>query len=191
MFQSDLFGATELRPEGFRYQRDMITLDEERALVEEIKTLPLKEFQFQGFTGKRRTLSFGWRYDFDYMRLVRADDFPPFLIPLRQRAARFAQLDADRLQHALVIEYAPGAAIGWHRDKAAFDEVIGISLLSSCRFRFRREVDGKWQRAAVGAEPRSMYLLSGPARREWEHSIPAVEQLRFSITFRSFVADKP
>ena len=41
------------------------------------------------------------------------------------------------------------------------------------------------ERANVVAEPGSAYLLSGPARREWEHSIPALEALRYSVTFRN------
>jgi len=39
-------------------------------------------------------------------------------------------------------------------------------------------------------EPRSMYLLRGPSRTEWEHGIPAVDALRYSITFRSLAARK-
>ena len=89
------------------------------------------------------------------------------------------------LQQVLVTEYEPGAAIGWHRDKAVFGEVIGISLLSSCTFRLRRKVGTTWERVSVTAEPRSAYLLSGPSRTEWEHSIPAVEALRYSVTFRN------
>jgi alkylated DNA repair dioxygenase AlkB len=85
-----------------------------------------------------------------------------------------------------VTEYSPGAGIGWHRDKAVFDEVVGISLLSACDFRFRRKRGDKWERATVVAEARSAYLLNGPARLEWEHSIPAVNRLRYSITFRNF-----
>lgn len=174
-------------PEGFRYRLDLITPDEERELLRRVETLPFKEFEFQGFTGKRRVVSFGWRYDFNDRELQKADDIPPFLLPLRVRAAKFAGLGPDSLQHVLVTEYAKGAAIGWHRDKAVFDEVVGISLLAPCRFRFRRELpDGKWERAAIVAEPRSAYLLAGPARTQWEHSIPAVEQLRYSITFRNF-----
>src|SRR5689334_5513002 len=179
-------GAPDL-PEGFKYQPDFISPDDEQQLVQQIRTLPLKEFEFQGFLGKRRVVSFGWRYDFNDRELQRADDIPPFLLPLRERAAKFAGLGPDSLQHVLVTEYAEGAAIGWHRDKAVFDEVVGISLLASCRFRFRRQLaDGKWERAAIIAEPRSAYLLAGPARTQWEHSIPAVEQLRYSITFRNF-----
>jgi alkylated DNA repair dioxygenase AlkB len=94
------------------------------------------------------------------------------------------------LQHVLVTEYSPGAAIGWHRDKAVFGDVIGISLLSPCVFRLRRKVGTTWERVSLTAEPRSAYLLRGPSRTEWEHSIPAVEALRYSITFRN-LAQRP
>jgi alkylated DNA repair dioxygenase AlkB len=130
-------------------------------------------------------ISFGWRYDFNDRELQKADDIPPFLLPLRASAAAFAGLSATDLRHVLVTEYAPGAAIGWHRDKGVFDEVIGVSLVSPCRFRFRRKRGQTWERADLTAEPRSAYLLSGPARSEWEHSIPPVDQLRYSITFRN------
>jgi alkylated DNA repair dioxygenase AlkB len=111
---------------------------------------------------------------------------PPFLLPLRARASELAGIATSGFQHVLVTEYAPGAGIGWHRDKAVFDEVVGISLLAACDFRFRRKKSEKWERATVMAEARSAYLLSGPARTQWEHSIPPVEALRYSITFRNF-----
>ena len=86
----------------------------------------------------------------------------------------------------LVTEYGPGAGIGWHRDKAVFGETVGVSLLSPCVLRLRRKVgERKWERGNLTAEPRSAYLLSGPARSEWEHSIPPVDALRYSITFRN------
>jgi alkylated DNA repair dioxygenase AlkB len=87
----------------------------------------------------------------------------------------------------LVTEYSPGAAIGWHRDKAVFAEVVGVSLMAPCRFRFRRQQRVKWERAEIIAEPRSAYLLAGPSRTEWEHSIPPMDRLRYSITYRNFV----
>jgi alkylated DNA repair dioxygenase AlkB len=95
-------------------------------------------------------------------------------------------LDSAGIHHALVTEYSPGAAIGWHKDKAEFDQVVGVSLLAPCRFRFRRKRGSEWERAAVTLLPRSVYLLDGAARSEWEHSIPGVEELRYSITFRNF-----
>ena len=172
-------------PEGFKYQAEIIAASDEQALLEHIRQLPLKEFQFQGFVGKRRTVSFGWHYDFNERAIRAAEPIPPFLLPLREAAAKFAGLAAEKLQQALVIEYDAGASIGWHRDKAVFGDVVGISLLSPCRFRFRRQAGAGWERASLTAEPRSAYLLRGPSRTEWEHSIPAVDALRYSITFRN------
>jgi alkylated DNA repair dioxygenase AlkB len=184
--QPDLFQASPALPEGFRYWPDFLSADEERDLVERFATLPFKEFEFRGYRGNRRVLSFGWQYDFNQMELQRTDDMPAFLLPLRERAARFANLEASDLQHVLLTEYAPGAGIGWHKDKPIFAEVVGISLGSRCAFRFRRKSGRTWERASVVAEPRSAYLLRGPSRTEWEHSIPALDRLRYSITFRNF-----
>jgi alkylated DNA repair dioxygenase AlkB len=183
--QFSLFGSPAKLPEGFRYQPDFISPREEQELVERLTALPFKPFEFQGYLGKRRVVSFGWQYVFDGSGLRKADDMPEFLLALRARAAAFAGIEAEALQHVLLTEYRPGAPIGWHRDRSVFGETVGISLLSPCRFRFRRPTDGKWERAALIAEPRSAYLLSGPSRTEWEHSIPEVEALRYSITFRN------
>ena len=183
--QLSLLEPGPVLPEGFKYQADLVTVAAEQALLEHIRELPLKEFEFQGFVGKRRTVSFGWHYDFNERALRSAQPIPSFLLPIREAAAGFAGLREDQLQQALVIEYGPGASIGWHRDKAVFGDVVGISLLSTCRFRFRRKSGTRWQRASLVAEPRSAYLLRGPSRTEWEHSIPAVDALRYSVTFRN------
>ena len=114
---------------------------------------------------------------------------PDFLLPLRDLAARFAGMPPTELQHVLVTEYAEGAGIGWHRDKAVFGDVVGISLLAPCRFRLRRKQGTAWERVSITAEPRSAYLLRGPSRTEWEHSIPEVDSLRYSITFRNLKRD--
>jgi alkylated DNA repair dioxygenase AlkB len=183
--QLDFFDATPAFPVGFKYQREIITLKAERTLLAEIRKLPFKEFEFHGHVGKRRTVSFGWAYDFSSEHLLPADEMPLFLLTTRQTAADFAGLAAEELQQVLVTEYSPNAGIGWHRDKAVFGDVIGISLLSSCPFRLRRQLGEKWQRVTVEAEPRSAYLLSGVARTQWEHSIPPVDSLRYSITYRT------
>lgn len=188
--QLDMFGApTPKFPEGFRYQDDVLTADEERQLVEDIRDLPFKEFEFQGFTGKRRTVSFGWRYDFNNHALHKTDDIPEFLQTLRGKAAIFADIPASTLQQVLIIEYRDGAGIGWHKDRPIFGDVVGFSLVSSCNFRLRRRDGEKWERVSLTAQPRSAYLLRGPSRWEWEHSIPGVEALRYSITFRNFRAN--
>ncbi len=89
------------------------------------------------------------------------------------------------IKQVLVTEYNAGAGIGWHRDKPHFDRVYGLSLFSSCRFRFRRKAGSRWDRYSFEAQPRSIYRLAGPSRYEWEHSIPEVEALRYSVTFRT------
>ncbi|MBB3462822.1 alpha-ketoglutarate-dependent dioxygenase AlkB [Rhizobium sp. BK377] len=183
--QGDLFAAAApALPEGFRYERDILPEADQLDLLREIPQLPLKPFDFHGFEGKRRVISYGWKYDFDTERVNRADDIPPFLLGVRSLAAAFAGIESDQLQQALVTEYSPGAPIGWHKDKKVFGRVVGISLLSPCTFRLRRRMGSKWERASIIAEPGSAYILAGPARCEWEHSIPPVDKLRYSITFR-------
>jgi alkylated DNA repair dioxygenase AlkB len=189
--QLALFDTPSQLPEGFRYQADLITPEAEHALLAAIRELPFKAFEFHGYEGKRRTVSFGWSYDFSRETLGAAEPLPPFLLALRESAAAFAGTPAAKLRQALVIEYGANAGIGWHRDKEVFDEVVGISLLSSCRFRLRRRTGAGWERVTLDAAPRSAYLLSGPARAEWEHSIPPVETPRYSVTFRSLREGPP
>ncbi len=196
-FFDDLQKGEETSPkllEGFRYQPEVISAPEEDELVARVRELPFKEFDFHGFKGKRRVVSFGWSYNYSGGGLQAAPEIPDFLLQLRRRAASFAQLDPNSLRQVLVTEYGPGAGIGWHRDKAVFGQVVGISLLSECMLRFRRKRGEKlsskqkrlreWERVNVLAEPRSAYLLSGPTRSDWEHSILRVDELRYAITFR-------
>lgn len=172
-------------PEGLRYQPALISGSDETSLVERVRELPFREFEFHGYLGKRRVVSFGWKYDFGSQKLQKAEDIPDYLLSLRALAALFANLEPEAFQQVLVTEYADGAGIGWYRDKAVFGQVVGISLLAPCTLRFRRKVGGTWQRANLLAEPRSAYHLSGPVRSEWEHSILRVDTLRYSITFRT------
>ena len=185
LFENAAAEAVQARLEGFRYQPDLLDHSEEAALIPRLSTLPCRDFEFHGYTGKRRVVSFGWKYDFSHAELRQADEIPDFLLPLRARAASFANLDAAAFPHALVTQYGPGAGIGWHRDKAVFGEVVGISLLASCVLRFRRKDGRKWERVNVLTEPRSAYHLAGPARSDWQHSILRVDELRYSITFRT------
>lgn len=187
--QLGLFEAGHDLPSGFRYRKDALSADEERALVAHLAALPLRAFEFRGYLGKRRVLSFGWQYDFNKGALRTAEDIPGFLLPLRESAARLAGLAPSDLRQVLVTEYAAGAGIGWHRDKPMFDRVVGISLRSPCLFRFRRRSGTAWERVSLTVEPRSAYLLQGSSRTEWEHSIPAVDDVRYSVTFRSFKPD--
>ncbi len=128
---------------------------------------------------------FGWSYDFAAGRLCQAAPIPDFLRPVRDRAARFAGLKPEALAQVLVNRYPPGAAIGWHRDRPQFADVVGVSLGAPIAFRLRRRTPAGWDRRTVTVAPRSIYALAGPARTEWEHGTPPAPALRHSITFRS------
>lgn len=185
--QADLFMPSGL-PEGFRYRPELVSAEDEEALVRELGALPFAPFNFQGYLANRRVVSFGYRYDYDRRAVVEASPTPPFLLSLRTDIADAFGRPADAFRQVLINEYQPGAGIGWHRDKAQFDEIVGVSLLAPCNLRFRRKAGDAWDRAAIRVEPRSAYCLSGVARTVWEHSIPALDRLRYSITFRTLAA---
>jgi alkylated DNA repair dioxygenase AlkB len=175
----------QVTPAGFRYQEDVITEVEEATLVASLQKLELKPFEFQGHLANRRVISFGLRYDYSRRTVEAASEFPPFLNELRAKAAEFAGRGVSEFRQAGVNEYRPGAGIGWHKDKALFGIVVGVSLLAPATMRFRRAQVRGWARLAQTIAPRSMYVLSGEARTEWEHSIQPLDQLRYSLTFRT------
>jgi alkylated DNA repair dioxygenase AlkB len=172
-------------PPGFDYRAGFVSFAEEEALAGQLADLPFSPFQFRGYEGRRRVVSFGLHYDFNGAGLVEAAEIPAWLLPLRAAAAGFAGLAAEAFVHVLINEYRPGAPIGWHRDRPAFDKVVGVSLLAPTTMRFRRRIADGFERMSAVLEPRSAYLLDGPARREWEHSLPEAAALRYSITFRN------
>lgn len=170
---------------GLSYRDELIDVAEEARLIAEIARLHLAPFQFQGWTGKRLTRSFGWSYDFTERSFAPAEPLPDFLVPLRDKAALFSGISPAEFVHALVTRYDPGAAIGWHRDRPQFGAVVGISLAAPAVLRFRRRTPDGFARAQLQLHPRSAYLLSGEARDAWEHGIAPHDQLRFSVTFRT------
>jgi alkylated DNA repair dioxygenase AlkB len=186
MDQPSLFDRPVLA--GLSQADNIVAPAEERALTAAIDATGLSPFQFHGWEGKRLTRSFGWRYDFDDASLTPTEPVPDWLLPLREKAALFAQLEADALVQALIIRYDPGATIGWHRDRPVFEHVLGISLGTAAVMRFRRRRGDRFERASAMLTPRSIYHLTGEVRHHWEHSIAALETTRWSITFRSLAA---
>jgi len=182
----DLFDTAVLP--GFAYGDDMISAEEERALIAHIDSSALSPFRFQQWTGKRLTQSYGWSYDFASGRFAPTEPMPAWLEPFKVRAAHFAGLKPTDLVQALLIRYDPGAGIGWHRDRPVFEHVIGMSLGEPAKMRFRRRIGTKFERVSALLAPRSIYHLSGEARHNWEHSITALTRPRWSITFRSLSA---
>jgi DNA oxidative demethylase len=179
----DLFGGEPLP--GLKTTENFIDEEEERAFIAAMEDTALRPFRFQGWVGKRETVSFGWRYDFDNGRFEQTDPIPNWLNGLRERAEHVARLQQGELVQALLTRYAPGAGIGWHKDRPVFEHVIGISLGASATMRFRQRHGAKFQRATLPLLPRAAYHLSGEVRHAWEHSITAMTETRWSITFRS------
>ena len=182
--QLAFFADQSLWPEGLRYAADFVSPAVEQKLTAHIAALPLQPFQFGPYEGKRRVASFGFSYDYTLRRLRQADPIPEWLIALIADVEAFGGPET-RIRQILCTEYLTGVGIGWHRDKPHFDRIFGLSLGSPCRFRFRRRTGEKWDRFTLDALPRSIYMMAGPSRLVWEHSIPAVEAPRYSITFRT------
>jgi len=225
--QRDLFGLPPFA-QGYAYEPDFLSVAEEASLLGVMRELPLAEAKYKEYRAKRRVVSYGGRFDYDSNTLNEAAPIPEFLQPLRTRVAAWANIPAEQFNHALVAEYAAGVQLGWHRDVPDFEVVVGVSLLSACRMRFRRyspipleqgtrplglreeepAQHGHGQRRpgrrapvqpapagppsagrdkglAIELAPRSIYRLQGEARWGWQHSVPPVPALRYSITFRT------
>ena len=173
-------------PEGFQYFPDWLTPEEEQSLLAIIQTLEFAEVRMHGVVAKRRVIHFGWDYGYESWTITRTQPIPDWLLPLRTRAADLMEVSVAAVQEILVTSYGPGAGIGWHRDAPMFGpKVVGTSLLASCRMRFQRKSGGHRETAEALLAPRSAYLLADGARALWQHSIPAVKQWRYSITFRT------
>lgn len=170
---------------GLRLVTGAIDAESEARLAELIDAAPLAPFQFGQWEGKRMTANYGSAYDYQRGRPIPAPPLPDWLEDLRGRIVPLLGRDPAAFVQALLIRYDPGAAIGWHRDRPQYDEVIGLSLSAPATLRLRRRTEGGFERASVELPPRSIYLLSGEVRAAWEHSIAAQDFTRRSVTFRS------
>ena len=187
VIQAQLFAASPAGPPGFTYAPQFLRVAEEAQLLEVISTLPFEEAQYKEWRARRRIVSFGGRYDFTHQELTQGPPIAEFLLPLRARLADWAGIPEQRIQHAMIAEYRPSTPLGWHRDVPQFEDVMGVSLLGHARLRFRPWPPASGQRATwkIDLEPRSAYLLRGPARWQWQHAVSPTRELRYSITFRT------
>jgi alkylated DNA repair protein (DNA oxidative demethylase) len=173
-------------PDGLIYREELLAEDEERALLGECDRLDFEEIRMHGVVAKRTAKHYGLDYDYERRGVVEeAEPIPSWLEPARGRAAELASLQPEELVEALVQRYPEGAQIGWHRDAPAFGTVVGVSLLSASRMRFRRGPAGARESYELELAPRSGYVLAGEARTKWQHHVPPTKALRYSITFRT------
>jgi len=187
--QDDLFGVPMLAlPPGMRYEAEFLSREEEQHWIGYAQSLPLAEMNYKGYLAKRRVVSFGGRYDYDANRLGEGPPIPGELDPLRARVAQWLGVAPEAFTQVLVAEYREGTPLGWHRDVPDFEDVVGVSLLSEAVMRFRPyppQAPKKSDILKIAVQPRSIYLLRGPARWDWQHSVAPTAMLRYSITFRT------
>lgn len=190
--QAELFETPKQLPHGLVYQPEFITRGEEKTLLAAIEPLPFREARFQEYFAKRRVVHFhpaggGEAYDGNDEDTFSSGPLPSFLVDLQEKVAQWLAIDPTTFIHALVSEYRPGTPIGWHRDKPVYGVVVGLSLAGMGRMRFR-PLDPSAPRNAMvllELEPRSVYVMQGPIRWQWQHSMLRTNALRYSITFRT------
>jgi alkylated DNA repair dioxygenase AlkB len=183
-----LFPVESFLPQGFQYLPEFITKEEEQNLIEEVRQITLSPMIFHGYEAKRKVSSFGFDWNFESRTLTEGKPIPPAFDFLVQKAARQLNINHQDFAELLVTEYSEGTVINWHRDAPPFDVIAGISLLSDCTFRFRPYDKALQNRKSVISIPihsRSLYIISGESRTDWEHSISPVKKQRYSITLRT------
>jgi DNA oxidative demethylase len=173
-------------PAGLRYEPGLLSARRQEELAAAVAAYDFHEVVLHGRAAKRTVRHFGLVYGYDSAAVVPGEPLPPELLDLRADCAALAGVEPGRLVEALVTRYPPGAAIGWHRDAPVFGSpVVGVSLLSGCTMRFQRRAGGERRVFELPLLPGSGYVLAGAARAAWQHSIPPVGELRYSITYRT------
>jgi alkylated DNA repair protein (DNA oxidative demethylase) len=177
--------APSEEPEGLVLRPALLTVDEEAELLERLGGLRFDPIVMHGRAARRTARHYGLGYDYESRTPQPGEPVPEWLLPVRRRAADLAAEEPEDLVEILVQRYPAGATIGWHRDAPAFGTVVGVSLGGASRLRFQRGAGERRRVWELTLEPRSGYVLSGEARRSWQHSIPPTKELRYSITFRT------
>ena len=183
-----LFPEIVTQPPGFRYVPDFISATDELQLLGFIRQLTLHPFQFQGYEAKRKVLSFGLDYDFKSRMLHTGSPMPATLLPIIERVAKELHCSPTEIAEVLITEYPVGSVINWHRDAPPFKSIAGVSLAASCIFKFRPHDEARRSKRSIiniSVAPRSLYVIEGAARSDWQHSTGPVKEIRYSITFRT------
>jgi len=183
-----LFPIQPAFPDGFSYTPDFLSKEEETKLHDAVLKIELHHFNFQGFKANRKVASFGYDYSFDNGKLTKGKEIPTVFNSLIEKVGHYVSIEPAAFAELLVTEYSPGTVINWHRDAPPFDVIAGISLMADCTFRLRPQDKAKQSRSSVislAVNRRSLYIIKGVVRSDWQHSITPVKQTRYSITLRT------
>jgi alkylated DNA repair dioxygenase AlkB len=182
--QPKLFDLGHSLPNGLVYRPDFLSADEEEVLLAYIQNLPLFNAPYREYKAKRRILNFGWSADFRNNKLIPGPPLPRFLHGTQNKIAKWLGIPKRAVAEALVTEYSKGTQLGWHVDNEGFESIVGVSLGSWSKIKFRPLANPKGI-VPLELEPRSSYLMQGEVRWQWQHSVAPVPDLRYSITFRT------
>ena len=176
-------------PEGLRYVPDFLMPDQERALLDGLEPLDWDGrglFRRRCHIVRRRELDFLSDYGRGSRKLSPGRPLPEFLEPLRTAVAQVVGIAPENIGQVITALYRPEAGIDWHTDsiKAFGDVICGVSLGSACTMQFRQNKTDR-QPYRLTLAPRSLLIMQGPARWDWQHHIPVVKQLRYSVTLRT------
>lgn len=199
MLQIDLFGDVRednaIPIPGLHYCSKYIDEAEQQELLGIIDQQPwLTDL-------KRRVQHYGYKYDYK-ARMVTPEFYlgplPDWLMPLATRLHQEGLFSALPDQ-AIINEYLPGQGISAHVDCVPCfgKEIASLSLGSACVMEFTHP---HYNKQTIMLDPCSLIVLSGAARYEWQHAIPARKSdiiggvktnrtRRVSITFRKVILD--
>jgi alkylated DNA repair dioxygenase AlkB len=183
-----LFPLNPVLPSGFVYVPDFLSPQEEDQLIQLITKIELHKFLFQGHEAKRKVASFGYDYSFDKRILTKGEQIPSTFYPIVEKVSVFLSIPENKFAELLITEYPVGSVINWHRDAPPFDLIVGLSFRSDCIFKLRPHDKEKRERKSIISIPvkrRSLYVMQGSARTEWQHSTAPVKDIRYSITLRT------
>jgi DNA oxidative demethylase len=176
--------ATSAAPEGLIYIPDFLSPDEQDDLLCQLRPLTYEHDVFHGKLMKRAGAQFGYKYVAVGQKLEPAPPIPPYLQAVIDKAAPYYPTGIAFAQ-CIVQFYCEGSGIGWHRDAKPFgDFILGVSLASEARLRFKPKGVAHPSFEVIAA-PRSLYVMQGVARWDYEHQIMPVKKERFSLTFRT------
>ena len=168
---------------GFSYHPAFLSSDEQTTLLGELATLRFRQDTFRGIPMRRTIVCYGSDYDAQrHSARNPAPPIPAYLVPIRDRAAAVAGVDAGTLTQAIIWRYPAKIGIGWHVDNPAYGPVIcGLSLAAAAVMKLKRAAE----RHRYELAPGSLYVLRDEARYDWMHSVDGNRDDRYSITFRS------
>lgn len=174
-------------PAGLTMRLEALTPQHETRLIGLIETSGLRYPPYDPGNA-RSSASYGWKYDYQGDRFQPCPPLPEGFAEVAAIAAAFAGKQTGDLAECLLNRYEPGALIQSHIDKPVWDLVIGISLGSASTMVFSRPAPDSAGREVIPVrlEPRSMFILSGDSRHAFEHALEPMQDMRWSITFRTF-----